>query len=96
LGVKLVPPLQIYAERSATHYPTELYDSYTAAEGEVMNNNSIRQKYAVQQARKSRTFYYNGLDADGFDDVINPVITEPVVQFTLYWKVKYEVQQPAP
>lgn len=58
------------------------------------NSNAIRQRYAVQQARKSRTFYYNGLDADGFDEVINPVITEPTVQFTLYLKVKYEVEPP--
>jgi hypothetical protein len=36
---------------------------------------------------------FNGLDADGFDSVLNPVITEPVVQFTLYLKVKYEVEQ---
>lgn len=94
LGVRLVPPMQIYAEKSAIHYPTELYDSYTAAESEAVNSNSIRQKYTVQQARKSRTFYYNGLDANGFDEVIHPAITEPVVQFTLYLKVKYEVEQP--
>ena len=43
--------------------------------------------------RKSRTFFFNGLDADGFDAVINPVVIEPVVQFTLYLKVKYEVKQ---
>jgi uncharacterized protein YggE len=96
LGIKLVPPMQIYADRSAIHYPTELYDSYTAAESEAIQTTSFQQKYTVQHARKSRTFYYNGLDADGFDDVINPVITEPVVQFTLYLKVKYEVEQAKP
>ena len=36
---------------------------------------------------------FNGLDGDGFDQVINPVVIEPVVQFTLYLKVKYEVEQ---
>ena len=44
-------------------------------------------------SRKGRTFYYNGLDADGFDDVIDPVVIEPVVQFTLYLKIKYEVER---
>jgi len=34
------------------------------------------------------------LDGDGFDLVLNPVITEPVVQCTLYLKIKYEVEQP--
>jgi hypothetical protein len=47
----------------------------------------------VQRARKSRTFFFNPLNADGFDAVINPIVIEPVVQFTLYLRVKYEVEQ---
>lgn len=93
LGIKLQPPAQVYAEKSAIHYPTQMYDSYTAYESEAIRSGSDRQKYTVQSARKSRTFFFNGLDADGFDAVIEPVITEPVVQFTLYLKVKYEVEQ---
>jgi hypothetical protein len=85
--------MQIYAEKFAIHYPTELYDSYTAAESEAMTNAFNRQNYTTHVARKSRTFYFNGLDADGFDDVITPVYNEPVVQCTLYIKVKYEVEQ---
>ena len=93
LGIKLQPPAQVYAEKSAIHYPTQMYDSYTAYESEAIRGGPERQKYTVRSARKSRTFFFNGLDADGFDAVINPVITEPVVQFTLYLKVKYEVEQ---
>jgi uncharacterized protein YggE len=93
LGITLVPPMQVYAEKFAVHYPTELYDSYTAAESETMSNAAYRQNYTTQLARKNRTFYFNGLDADGFDDVITPVYNEPVVQCTLYLKVKYEVEQ---
>ncbi len=93
LGITLVPPMQVFAEKFAIHYPTELYDSYTAAESESMSNAVYRQNYTTQLARKSRTFYYNGLDADGFDEVITPVYNEPVVQCTLYLKVKYEVEQ---
>jgi hypothetical protein len=93
LGIKLQPPAQVYAERPAVHYPTQMYDSYTAYESEQIGSASFRQKYTTQAARKSRTFFFNGLDADGFDDVINPVVVEPAVQFTLYLKVKYEVEQ---
>jgi uncharacterized protein YggE len=93
LGIKLLPPAQVYAERPAIYYPGELYDSYTAFESEAIGASYARQKYTTQTARKSRTFFYNGLDADGFDEVLNPVVTEPVVQCTLYLKVKYEVQQ---
>ncbi len=93
LGIKLLPPAQVYAAKPSIYYPTEMYDSYTAYESEEISDNTDRQKYIVQGARKSRTFFFNALDADGFDQVINPVVIEPVVQFTLYLKVKYEIEQ---
>ena len=89
LGKKILPA-QVYAERPSVHYPTAMYDSYTAQESEQFNAGFDRQRTRVQSARKSRTFYYNGLDGDGFDSVINPVAVEPMVQFTLYLKVKYD------
>jgi len=93
LEIKLQPPAQIYAEKSAIYYPTGMYDSYTAFESEHVGIPANRERLTTQTARKSRTFFFNGLDADGFDLVINPVVIEPVVQFTLYLKVKYEVKQ---
>ena len=92
LGIKLQPPLQVYAEKPSIYFPTEMYDSYAASESEEMSSDSDRQKYTIQGARKSRTFFFNGLSADGFDHVTNPVVIEPVVQFTLYLKVKYEIE----
>lgn len=94
LGIKLVPPAQVYAERPGIYYPTELYDSYTAYESEDIDSRYYKDRYTIQSARKSRTFFFNGLNADGFDYVVNPIIIEPVVQFTLYLKVKYEIEQP--
>ncbi len=93
LGIKLLPPAQIYAEIPAVYYPTKMYDSFTAAESESLQSSSIRQNRTIQLARKGKTFVFNGLDGDGFDQVINPVVIEPVVQFTLHLKVKYEVEQ---
>lgn len=95
LGIKLKPPAQVYAEKAATYYPTEMYDSYTAFESESVNADGPvdRRKYTIKATRKGKTFFYNALDAGSFDDVINPVVVEPVVQFTLYLKVKYEVEQ---
>jgi uncharacterized protein YggE len=94
LNIRLRQPAQVLAEKPSVYYPTELYDSYTASESESLYQPNIdRQKYAVQGARKSRTFFFNPLDADGFDQVINPVVLEPVVQFTLYVRMKYEMEQ---
>ena len=94
LGTKVRPSPQIYAERYATYFPSKQYDSYTAfgAEGIASGGEPNRQTHTIKSARKTRTFYFNGLDANGFDAVINPVILEPVVQVTLYLKVKYEIK----
>jgi len=86
LGIKVQGPGRIYAERPSIYYPSELYDSYTAVETESINRPP--QRYTVQQARKARTFFFNALDGDGFDKVINPVVIAPMVQATLYLKVK--------
>jgi uncharacterized protein YggE len=93
LDIKLEPPAQVIAERSAAYHPTEMYDSYTAFETEHVGIPANRDRLTTQTARKSRTFFWSGLNANSFDSVLNPVVIEPVVQFTLYLKVKYEVKQ---
>jgi uncharacterized protein YggE len=94
LAIHLQPPAQVYAERHSIYFPTEMYDSYTAYESDDVSPDYYREKYTVQSARKTRTFFFNPLKADGFDTVVNPVVIEPVVQFTLYLKMKYEIEQP--
>lgn len=92
LGIKTLPQPQIYAEKPSIYYPTDLYQSYTAYEAERVDRDLYRSKYMVQDLRKNRTFFFNALNADGFDLVINPVIVEPVIQFTIYLKVKYDLE----
>ncbi len=92
LGIKLRATPQVYADRSAAHYPTEMYDSYTSGESENVAGGPDRSQVTVQSLRRSRTFYFNPLNADGFDRVVGPVILEPMVQFTLYLKLKYEIE----
>jgi uncharacterized protein YggE len=91
LGIKLLAPPQVFAEKSSIYYPTQMYDSYTAYEAERVDRDQYRSKYLVQDLRKGQTFFFNPMDADGFDAVINPVVLEPVVQFTLYLKVRYDL-----
>ena len=89
LGVKLPAPTQVMADSPGVYYPIDQYDSYGAAETERVSPSYNRSRATVISARKSRTTYFNPLDGNGFDAVINPVIVEPVVQFTTYIKVKY-------
>jgi len=63
-----------------------------AGESEAASGGPDRTRTTVQSPRKSRTFYFNPLSADGFDRVIDPVVLEPVVQFTLYLKLRYELE----
>ena len=89
MGLKLSGPTQILAEKYRAHFPTEMYSSYAAAEGEEVTMGYDRSN-VIQRARKAKTFYFDPLDAKLFDVVLNPVVLEPVVQFTLYFKVKYD------
>jgi uncharacterized protein YggE len=90
-GIVLSPPPQVYANKPSVYYPSEMYDAYTAYGSQRIENSFFQQKYAVQNLRKSSTFYFNPLNPNGFDTVINPVIVEPVVQFTLYLKLSYNI-----
>ena len=92
LGIKLRAVAQVYADRSSAYYPTEMYDSYASGESENVTGGPERSQTTVQSLRKSRTFFFNPLNADGFDRVVDPVVLEPVVQFTLYLKLRYEIE----
>lgn len=93
LGIKLRAPVQVHAEKPSIYFPTTMYDSYTAYESENVNPRYDRDRFTIHEARKSRTFFFNALSADGFDYVINPIVIEPVVQFTLYLRVRYETAE---
>lgn len=80
----------IFQETYETYYPVELYQTYTAAEsGSVEPNYESRTR--VVRERKSSTSYLEPLDRSAFDVVINPAGLEPVVQCTLYLKVRYSL-----
>jgi len=93
LGIKHHAPPQVYAERTSAYFPCEMYDSYTAGESQAVSGGLDRVGTTTQSLRKSRTFYYNPLSAEGFDRVIDPVVLEPVVQFTLYLKLRYKLEK---
>jgi uncharacterized protein YggE len=80
----------IFQETYDTYYPAELYQTYTAFEsGEVEASDESRTR--VVRARKSSTSYLEPLDRSNFDAVINPAGLEPVVQNTLYLRVRYSL-----
>jgi uncharacterized protein YggE len=89
LGVRFRSQLQIVQENYNTIFPTEAYDSYTAFETGRVSESVFNDRNRVKEARKNETFFFNAQDPGNFDYVINPVVTEPVVQFSLYLQIKY-------
>jgi len=77
-------PVSVYQEKYNALVPADLYKSYVAYESGSADNYNLR----VVGKRKTSTFYYNPLDPAAFDAVINPAGVEPMVQCTLYLKVK--------
>lgn len=91
LGIKLRRDA-IYQEKYDTLYPAELYETYRAFEsGSVDANYDSRTR--VVRERKSSTSYLEPLDRSGFDSVLSPIGIEPVVQATLYLKIRYALAQ---
>jgi len=76
-------------ERYETNYPGELYRSYTAYESGSVDNNDSSSAARVIRERKSSSAYLDPLDSSLFDAVINPLGVEPMVQCTLYLRVRY-------
>jgi len=75
----------VYQEKYNAFFPSDMYKSYAAYESGSADSYNLR----VVKNRKTSTSYYSPLDPAGFDAVINPAGVEPVVQLTLYLKIKY-------
>jgi uncharacterized protein YggE len=88
LGVKMKPE-SVFQEKYNVFFPSEMYSAYVAYQtGGVEAGRDMR----VLEQRKTSTFYFNPLHTAEFDLVIDPAGAEPVVQCTLYLKVKCRLE----
>lgn len=85
--VKL-PPLGLANEKYDTFFPSELYQQYHAYE--TGSGSTSYERGTTVTRRKVSTYYFEPLEADKFDKVINQIGIEPVVQFTLYLRMDYD------
>lgn len=94
LNVRLKSNSQIYAENYGIYFPSDRYNSYLAFEAanlKLSTSYSSKTETWIKEKRKSKTYYYQPLTVEGYDFVVNPLIIEPAVQYTLTLKVKYEM-----
>lgn len=78
----------VSTELYETNYPGELYRRYTAFESGSVDSNYSSSSRVIRE-RKSSSAFLDPLDSSMFDAVINPLGVEPMVQCTLYLKVRY-------
>jgi len=79
-------------EKYDAFYPAERYEGYQAYEsGAAKTTSDYRNVRTTITLRKSTTFFYEPLDGNKFDKVINPIGIEPTVQFTVYLQVEYRL-----
>lgn len=90
-GLKLKAVSEIYSESFLCYYPAQLYKSYT------VNVTTMYYDYSSSQKRKDLpkniTYFYDKVNYSGFDKVINPVVTEPAVEYIMNLQIKFNVDQ---
>lgn len=96
LGIRMDTMYKVIADDGQAVFPGDRYAGYQAfarpsMEAVKKRFNSVDNK--IKEYYKPVSSYYSPLSAENYDIVINPVILEPVVQFTYNLKVKYIVKQ---
>ena len=92
LGVTL-GAVGLSIEKYDVTYPAEAYQRYQAFEtGDASVNNESGVSSRVVK-RKSFTFFYEPFKAGSFDSVLAQSGLEPMVQFSIYLRMQYQVRR---
>jgi hypothetical protein len=59
----------------------------------VIRGNNTTENYVKKLERKSKTFYYEGVDYSGFDKVINHANPTVGIQYIFNLSVKYKLKK---
>lgn len=90
-NIILTSSSEIYGESFYSFYPSQLYKSYTPNITSDYYNKSTYGKR--KDLKKNVTYYYDKINYSGFDKVINPVVTEPAVEFVLMLQIKFDIEK---
>lgn len=87
-NVTLANASQIFGEKFYSQSPLESYKSYTSNQSARYTNYNYNR---TKELAKTPTYYYDKINYSGFDKVINPIVTEPVVQYVLSIQIKFKI-----
>ena len=93
LGIDLDTFLVAFSDQYSVSFPINQYLSYQGFSSASLQR-KLKENQEVDQIRKPQTMYYQSLPYESFDVIINPIIHEPVVQFTCQLQVYYQ-QKPS-
>ena len=92
IGFKLDTQGKVMAEAYQTVYPPTRYVAYQAFSRPSLSA-ATRKSSSYQEAAKAISAFYDPVSYDQYDLVINPIITEPVVQMSYTITVRYFIPQ---
>ena len=96
LGFRLDTVRKAVADNFSTVFPTERYYTYQAFSRPSIPTTKKGVPARLNEADKSVSMYYNQVVADKYDIVLNPVITEPMVQLSYSINVQYYLNDKQP
>ena len=93
-GIGLDTLRKTFGEADATIYPSTRYSRYQAASRpsfEALRKGLLgTSKVNVTEAAQNTVYYYDPVAYDQYDVVLNPVVTQPVVQYSYTFTVRYQ------
>ncbi len=90
LNIKLSKAEKIADENFQTFFPFDRYRSYSAVS---KGKTSFSKNYKVNDENRTPSAFYEKLDYDKIECIINPTILEPAVQLFFTLKVRYTLPQ---
>lgn len=95
LNIKWDNRYHTISEDMSSSYPIERYSNYISFNNAALNvsNSDKGGSKRITSSAKQRKIFYNKIPYNQYDKVINPVFTEPVVQFTYSLKSKYVLKK---
>lgn len=83
---------RILGDFFASYAPKDHYQQYQAFETSNIRSN-YNQDYFIKEARKHKTFYYDGIDPSRYDKHINATVPKVGLQYVLAMTVQFELER---
>jgi hypothetical protein len=91
LGMDINPMFNTLEEYTRCIYPIEQYKSYTSYLDHTRQR--LREDNRLISASGNINLFYDGYNDAGFDKVINPELTGPLVQVTMHMAMRYTLKR---